>query len=95
VFVAGNPTFKIKMARSHHRKKHKEHLRQYQHSHETASPSSAKGTITGAVTIIGVILGAAIGYFLTDGVLLWVGFGVITGGLAGWLAGRYIDKLER
>jgi len=84
--------FKIKMARSHHRKKHKEHLRQYQHSIEGVSSTSKKGKVTGTFTIIGAILGMAVGYFASDGNMLWVGMGAVAGGLSGFLAGRYFDK---
>jgi VIT1/CCC1 family predicted Fe2+/Mn2+ transporter len=80
------------MARSHHRKKHKEHLRQYQHSQEGGSSRSKKGKVSGTFAIIGVILGVAVSYFATNGNMIWVAFGAIAGGLAGWLAGRYFDK---
>jgi len=85
-------TFKIKMARSHHRKKHKEHLRQYQHSQEGVSSKAKKATVTGTFAIVGTILGIAIGYFATDGILTWVAFGAVAGGLLGYLAGRYFDR---
>lgn len=80
------------MARSHHRKKHKEHLRQYQHNHEAVSSKSKKGKVTGTFALVGTILGAAIGYFATDGVPMWIAFGAIAGGLGGYLGGRYFDK---
>lgn len=83
------------MARSHHRKKHKEHLRHYQHTHEPLTPKPATGKITGTIAIIGVILGIAVGYFATDGILLWVAFGAIAGGLAGYLGGHYFDKYNK
>ena len=80
------------MARSHHRKKHKEHLRQYQHNQEGSSSKSKKGRVTGTLTVVGTILGAAVGYFATDGVMMWIAFGAVAGGLAGYLTGRYFDK---
>lgn len=81
------------MARSHHRKKHKEHLRQYQHSHEgTAARRAKKAKVTGTLAIIGAIVGAAVGYFATDGNPTWIGLGAVSGGLAGMLIGRYLDK---
>ena len=73
------------MAKSHHRKKHKEHLRNYQHSHENSSSATRKGRITGTFAILGAILGIAIGYFATDGDLAWIAFGAVAGGLAGYL----------
>jgi uncharacterized protein YcfJ len=86
--------FKIKMANTHHRKKHKEHLRQYQHSHDGASSKGKKGKVSGTIAVIGAILGIAIGYFATDGALIWVAFGAIAGGLAGYLVGHYFEKEE-
>jgi len=80
------------MARSHHRKKHKEHLRQYQHSQEGASSESKKGKTSGTIAIVGVILGVAVGYFATDGNLTWVAFGAVAGGIIGFLSGRYLDR---
>ncbi len=80
------------MPRSHHRKKHREHLRQYQHNSEGASAKGKKAKVTGTFAIVGAILGIAVGYFATDGVMLWVAFGAIAGGLAGYLTGRYFDK---
>ena len=80
------------MARSHHRKKHKEHLRQYQQSHEGISSRNKKGKVTGTFTAIGAILGIAIGYFATNGDLIWVAAGAVAGGLAGYLTGKYFDK---
>jgi uncharacterized protein YcfJ len=80
------------MARSHHRKKHKEHLRQYQHSNEGGSAKSKKAKVSGTFAIVGIVLGAAIGYFVTDGNPVWIAFGAVSGGLAGYLAGRYFDR---
>jgi outer membrane lipoprotein SlyB len=80
------------MARSHHRKKHKEHLRSYQHSIEGVSSGSKKGKVTGTFSAIGAILGISIGYFATDGTVTWIAFGAVAGGLAGYLIGRYFDK---
>ena len=80
------------MARSHHRKKHKEHLRQFQHNQEGISSTSKKGKVTGTFAAIGIIVGAAIGYFSTDGVILWVALVAVAGGLAGFLIGHNIDK---
>jgi len=82
------------MARSQHRKKHKEHLRQYQHNHEGISSRPKKGKVTGTLAIVGTILGMAVGYFTTDGVAMWIAFGAVAGGLAGYLGGRFFDRDE-
>lgn len=80
------------MARSHHRKKHKEHLRQYQHTQEGVSVKAKKAKVSGTIAVVGAILGIAIGYFATDGVLTWIAGGAVAGGLVGWLVGRYLDR---
>ena len=80
------------MARSHHRKKHKEHLRQYQQSHEGISSRSKKAKVTGTFAVVGAILGIAIGYFATNGSLIWVAAGAVAGGIAGYLTENYFDK---
>ncbi len=80
------------MARSHHRKKHKEHLRQYQHNQEGGATSSKKGKVSGTIAAVGIILGIAVGYFASDGNITWVGAGTVVGGIAGYLTGRYFDK---
>ena len=80
------------MARSHHRKKHKQHLRQYQHNHDAAGTRIKKARVSGTFAMVGIILGAAVGYFATDGNPTWIAFGAIIGGLAGYLGGQYFDR---
>lgn len=80
------------MARSHHRKKHKAHLRQYRNTNEELDVISRKTSVTGTITVIGGIVGAAVGYFTTDGVMTWIIAGGIAGLAAGFFIGRYIDR---
>ena len=82
------------MARSHHRKKHKEHLRQFKHTHDTASSSSspAKGKTTAIFTLIGIVAGFAVSYFAAAGNIFWIVTGLIAGGIAGFYTGYKIDK---
>jgi hypothetical protein len=82
----------IAMARSHHRKKHKEHLKQYQHAHETASATTPKGKAFQVFIIMGALVGLAIAYFASDRSLIWSVAGIIIGGVAGYLLGKNIDK---
>jgi hypothetical protein len=49
-----------KMARSHHRKKHKEHLKHFHNRQEAVSGISKKGKSTWVIAV----LGGAIGYFI-------------------------------
>ena len=78
------------MARSHHRKKHKEHLRQFQEHQQTDRIRNRKST--GTMVIIGIILGLAVGYFSSGSDPMWIAIGGIIGGLAGYLTGRLLDK---
>ncbi len=80
------------MARSHHRKKHKEHLKQYLHTHESVSTAAPKGKAFQVFIIIGAVVGLAITYFASDRSLIWSIVGVIIGGVAGYLLGKNIDK---
>jgi hypothetical protein len=80
------------MARSHHRKKHREHVRQFRHSHDMAAPKTAKGKASSTFLIIGAIGGAAVGFLASEGSFLWFGIGLVAGALAGYLIGRSIDS---
>jgi len=78
------------MARSHHRKKHKEHLRQFKHSHDTVT-SKTKGKASYTFLIIGAIVGLAVGYFASVGAVGWMAIGLVAGGAAEYFIGRRID----
>jgi 1,4-dihydroxy-2-naphthoate octaprenyltransferase len=85
-------TLKQKMARSHHRKKHKEHLRMFKHSHEgnaVAKTQTSKATVV--FGILGGLIGLAVAYFATNGIWLWIAVGLIAGTVAGYYIGRNID----
>ncbi len=81
------------MARPHHRKKHRTHVRQFRKSHDTKvnSPKNSTKAIS-VFTIAGALTGFAIGYFATQGTMLWVILGLLAGGAAGYLIGKRIDK---
>jgi len=78
------------MARSHHRKKHKEQLRQFKNKGETVS-HAPKSKASGIFTIGGAIIGLAVTYFGTQGSVLWILVGAVAGGLVGYLIGRKVD----
>lgn len=79
------------MANPHHRKKHKEHLRQYQQSQKSfSSGNKAKGTSVFA--IVGAVVGLAITYFATQGSLIWIIAGTLVGAGLGYIFGKSIDK---
>ncbi|HRE39519.1 MAG TPA: hypothetical protein PK977_12995 [Chitinophagaceae bacterium] len=78
------------MARSHHRKKHKEHVRQYRNTKDELV-TEPKGKTFAVFTVIGVLTGMAIGYFATESSLLWMGVGAVAVGIIGYYIGRKID----
>ncbi|MEP7377352.1 MAG: hypothetical protein ABI675_28375 [Chitinophagaceae bacterium] len=78
------------MARSHHRKKHKEHLRQFKHKGDTVS-STPKSKASGIFAVAGAIIGLAVSYFGSQGSLLWIAIGLIVGGALGYIIGRRVD----
>jgi hypothetical protein len=80
------------MARSHHRKKHREHVRQFRQSHDMASPRRARGKASSIFLIIGALGGAAVAFFAAEGNFLWLGIGIAAGALAGYFIGRSIDS---
>lgn len=78
------------MARSHHRKKHKEHLRQFKHKGDAVT-HTPKSKATGIFTVAGAIIGLAVSYFATEASYLWMAVGTIAGGVAGYFIGRRVD----
>ena len=80
------------MARSHHRKKHKQHLQQFKHSSETnTTVSKSKTSATWVFGIAGAILGFAVSYFATGGDIIWMAAGLLVGSVGGYLIGKKID----
>ena len=79
------------MANPHHRKKHKEHLRQFQHSRDSYT-KDVKGKGTNIFAIVGAVIGLAIGYFAGQGSIIWIAAGAIAGAGIGYLFGYNIDK---
>jgi hypothetical protein len=78
------------MARSHHRKKHKEQLRHFKQKEDTTW-STPKSKAANVFAIAGAVVGLAISYFSTEGSPLWIAIGIIVGGIAGYFVGRRVD----
>ncbi|HEX4875830.1 MAG TPA: hypothetical protein VFV31_04110 [Chitinophagaceae bacterium] len=78
------------MARSHHRKKHKEHVRQYRNTKDELV-TEKKGKTFAVFTVLGLLLGLAIGYFATENSIIWMAAGAVGGAVTGYYIGRKID----
>jgi 4-hydroxybenzoate polyprenyltransferase len=81
------------MARPHHRKKHKEHLRQYQKNREPLAPK-IKSKATRVFAIVGAVIGLAVTYFISQGAPGWMIAGVAAGAGLGFLFGKSIESLS-
>lgn len=82
------------MARSHHRKKHKQHVKQFKQSHDTGTAAAAAKTKvsgTWVFTIAGLALGLAVGFF-ASGTVLWIAVGAIAGTALGYYIGSRVDR---
>ncbi|MBE2231770.1 MAG: AtpZ/AtpI family protein [Chitinophagaceae bacterium] len=80
------------MARSHHRKKHREHVRQFRQTHDTSTAEGRSGKAVNIFMIAGALAGFAIGYFASGAEPLWMATGLLLGAAGGYLAGRKIDE---
>ena len=79
------------MARSHHRKKHKTHLRQFRQSQELTTGANSKRKSVMVLTVGGALAGLAVSYFASGGIL-WLFIGALIGGVAGYVIGRKMDS---
>lgn len=79
------------MARPHHRKKHKQHLREYQKT-SNSFRTAVKGKGTNVFAIVGAVVGLAIGYFATESNLTWMIIAAVAGAALGYFAGKKIDE---
>jgi ABC-type dipeptide/oligopeptide/nickel transport system permease subunit len=81
------------MARSHHRKKHKSHLKQFKQSHDNSvTTSGKKGKVTATFTLLGAATGFGIAYFATAGNMTGIIIGLIVGAVTGYFIGHRIDQ---
>ena len=81
------------MARPHHRKGHKEHLKQFQNrTAGNTGESKSKSKPSSVFGVGGAVAGMAILYFATQGDLIWALGGAVIGGAIGYFAGKSWDK---
>ncbi|HKC37170.1 MAG TPA: hypothetical protein VKB95_13940 [Chitinophagaceae bacterium] len=81
------------MAKPHHRKGHKEHLKQFQNRvASTTGESKAKAKASSVFAIGGAVVGLAVLYFATQGDFAWAIGGGIAGAVVGYLIGKGVDR---
>ena len=81
------------MANTHHRKKHKEHLKQFQQRVAgNTGESKAKAKASTVFAIGGAVVGLFVFYFATQGDFIWAIAGGFGGGLIGYLIGKNVDR---
>jgi hypothetical protein len=84
------------MARPHHRKGHKEHLKQFQNrTAGSTGESKAKAKASSVFAVGGAVVGFAIFYFATQGDFVWAFGGAVAGLAIGFLIGKNIDRAAK
>ena len=84
------------MARPHHRKGHKEHLKQFQNrATSSTGESKAKAKASSVFAVGGAVVGLAILYFATQGDFVWAIGGGVVGAAVGYLIGKNIDRAAK
>jgi len=84
------------MARPHHRKGHKEHLKQFQNrTAGSTGESKARAKASSVFAVGGAIVGFAVLYFATQGDFVWAIGGGVAGGVIGYLIGKSIDRAPK
>jgi len=84
------------MANPHHRKKHKEHLKQFQNRAAAGTgESKEKAKASSVFAVGGAIAGLAVIYFATQGDFLWAAGGAVVGGFIGYLVGKNVDRTPK
>jgi len=84
------------MARPHHRKGHKEHLKQFQNRVAgSTGESKAKSKASSVFAVGGAVAGFGIFYFATQGDFVWAIGGGVAGALIGYLIGKGVDRAPK
>ena len=80
------------MAQPHHRKKHKEHLKNFQHRNDQSDRIAKKGKSTLPLAIIGAVGGLLLILFTVGNSIPALIAGVLIAGAAGYFIGHRLDK---
>ena len=81
------------MANPHHRKKHKEHLKQFQNRIASQTgESKTKAKASSVFAVGGAVVGMAVLFFATQSNIIWTIGGAAVGAVIGYLIGQNIDR---
>lgn len=81
------------MARPHHRKGHKEHLKQFQNrTAGSTGESKSRSKPSTVFAVGGAVAGLAVLYFATQGDFIWAIGGTIAGAAIGYLIGKNVER---
>jgi uncharacterized membrane protein YfcA len=84
------------MARPHHRKGHKEHLKQFQNrTAGNTGESKSRSKASSVFAVGGAVAGLAIFFFATQGDFVWAIAGTIVGAALGYFVGKNIEKAAK
>jgi len=84
------------MAKPHHRKGHKEHLKQFQNrTAGSTGESKARAKASSVFAVGGAIVGLAVLYFATQGDFVWAIGGGVAGAVIGYLIGKGVDRAPK
>ena len=82
------------MARSHHRKKHKSHLRNFKQTNDATISEAGrnKSSAKWVFAMGGAVAGFVASYFAADGSILWMTIATLAGAAIGYFIGKKADE---
>lgn len=82
------------MANPHHRKKHKEHVKQFRHQHQGGASHEQAPRKSGALmfAVIGALVGLLIAVFAVNSAPVWLAVLIAAGFTGGYFVGKSLEK---
>ena len=82
------------MANPHHRKKHKEHVKQFRHQHQGGSSHTSSSRKSSALffAVIGALVGLLIAVFAVNSAPVWLAVLIAAGFTGGYFIGKSLEK---
>ena len=79
------------MANPHHRKKHKEHLRQFK-QREEAKGNTAHTKASAVLGVVGAVFGFGVTYLAIGNNWTWIALATLVCTIIGYFIGRNLDR---